>query len=153
MLGGLGDGLVLGSELGDARPLLLLGLDRLMRGLLRALVLEHSAEDRPGRDLILVAGGVLMFLHVGLVGRHVGDVGESASGHGDVERLLVGPLAVYSVAIPRSAARTSAAAAEGASPITLPGPRSASHARRRPPRARVLPAPPGRLAHRRCDPR
>jgi hypothetical protein len=87
VLGGLGDGLVLGGELGDARPLLLLGLDRLVRGLLRALVLEHAVEDRPGGDLILVAGGVLVFLKVGLVGRDIRDVRQAASDHGDVERL------------------------------------------------------------------
>ena len=46
VLGGLGDGLVLGGKLGDARPLLLLGGDRLVRGLLGALVLEHPARHR-----------------------------------------------------------------------------------------------------------
>ncbi len=52
-------------------------------------------------------------------------------------------LAVFSVPIPSPAARTSAAAADGARPTTLPGPCSASQAVRRAARVWVLPLPAG----------
>ena len=52
-------------------------------------------------------------------------------------------LAVVSVVMPSSSARTCAAAAEGASPITEPGPCSASQAWRSARSAVVLPAPAG----------
>ena len=51
--------------------------------------------------------------------------------------------AVFSVAMPRSSARTCAATAEGASPITDPVPCSFSHALRSPFIAVVFPAPAG----------
>ena len=50
-------------------------------------------------------------------------------------------LAVFSVAMPSSAARLAAAEAEGAKPFTLPGPCSASQTERSAPSAAVLPVP------------
>ena len=55
----------------------------------------------------------------------------------------VSHLAVFSVAIPSSAASTSAAAAVGARPSTEPGPCSASQAARRPAMVVDLPVPDG----------
>ena len=49
-----------------------------------------------------------------------------------IRRHSVSHLAVFSVSMPISSARTSAAAAEGASPSTDPGPCSLSHAARSP---------------------
>ena len=51
--------------------------------------------------------------------------------------------AVLSVTMPRSAARTCAAFADGASPTTVPGPYSASHIARTPAMDVVLPVPAG----------
>ena len=58
-------------------------------------------------------------------------------------RHSVSHLAVFSVAIPSSSASTSAAAADGARPITEPGPCSASQAARRPAMVVDLPVPAG----------
>ena len=55
----------------------------------------------------------------------------------------VSHLAVFSVAVPSSAASTSAAAAVGARPSTDPGPCSASHTARRPAMVVDLPVPDG----------
>ena len=52
-------------------------------------------------------------------------------------------LAVFSVSIPSSSARTSEAAAEGARPTTDPGPCSVSHAARSPAMVVDLPVPAG----------
>ena len=51
--------------------------------------------------------------------------------------------AVLSVTMPRSAARTCAAFADGANPMTLPGPCSASHIARTPAIVVVFPVPAG----------
>ena len=53
----------------------------------------------------------------------------------------VSHLAVFSVGTPTASARTSAAAAEGASPTTLPGPNAASHAARTPAMVVDFPVP------------
>ena len=61
-------------------------------------------------------------------------------------------LAVFSVSIPSSAARTSAAAAEGARPITEPGPCSASQTARSPAMVVLLPVPAGPTSTSRTRP-
>ena len=53
----------------------------------------------------------------------------------------VSHLVVFSVGMPTASARTSAAAADGASPTTDPGPNCASHAARTPRIAAVFPVP------------
>ena len=60
-----------------------------------------------------------------------------------MRRQSVSHLAVFSVSIPSSSASTSAAAAEGASPITDPGPWAASQTARSPAMAVVFPVPAG----------
>lgn len=81
------DGLVLRGELGDGRPALLLRLDHLVGRQLSAEVLEHALQNGVGVDLVRFGRGVAL---VGLVEGDVGDVGVSASGHGDVEVLAGG---------------------------------------------------------------
>ena len=86
MLGGCGDGLVLGGELRDRAPLFLLSDDRLVRREFRSDVLKHAGQDAAAARVGVVAG-VRLLVVVGAVEDHVCVVRCSASGHGDVEVL------------------------------------------------------------------
>ena len=86
VLGCRGDGLVLGGELGDRAPLVLLGDDGLVGGQFRSDVLQNAVQDAAcGR--VGVVAGVRLVVVVGAVEDHVGMVGVAAAGHGDVEVL------------------------------------------------------------------
>ena len=87
VLGGLGDGFVLGGELADVAPPFLLGGDRLVRGQFGADVLDHAVEHRPGGGVRVVAGVRHPVAVVGPIEDNVGIVPGRAAGHGDVEVL------------------------------------------------------------------
>lgn len=87
VLCGCGDGLVLGGELGDRGPGVLLGGDGLVRGQLGADVLEDSEQDAAAGGLGVVAGVRPVVCSVGLVDRDVGHVRLAAAGEGDVQVL------------------------------------------------------------------
>lgn len=74
VLGGCGDGLVLGGELGDRAPLLLLGDDGLVRGEFGAAVLQNAVEDASCGGMRVVAG-VRLRVVVGAFKCDVGVVG------------------------------------------------------------------------------
>ncbi len=73
VLSGGGDGLVLGGELSDRAPLLLLGDGRLVRRELSTTVLQNSVEHA-SRGGMWVVTGVWLRVVVGAVERHIGMV-------------------------------------------------------------------------------
>lgn len=86
VLGDCGDGLVLGSELSDRAPMLLLGHDGLVSRELGPTVLQNAIEHASRRGMRIVAG-VWLRMVVGTVESHVGVVRVPPSGHRDVEGL------------------------------------------------------------------
>lgn len=87
MLGGLGDGFVLGGELADVAPPFLFGGDCLVRGQFGADVPDHTVEHRPGSGVRVIAGVRHAVAVIGPVEHDVGIVAVRAAGHGDVEVL------------------------------------------------------------------
>ena len=86
MLGSGGDGLVLGGELGDRAPPVLLGGDGLVCRQLSTAVMEDAVEDCAGGGVGVVArmrGGVV----VGAVEDDVGLVRFAPAGHRDIQVL------------------------------------------------------------------